>query len=234
MMKKWVIALWLFSQYLTVAAAFPQDSARVQNDSIHNARLDNQMVRVQRYAAERLADSLKRAELEARVAKLSRTGNLEKSVLESQLNALRQHDSLKTVRQKKEIDSLRRFVKGFPVIILQDTLFHIYVRQGSFTAQDRAEAISKRIGNLAERHDFSPDSIQLSQAEFSTDIVYGSNLLVSVSGQDALWQNMSRDQLAESFRGKITSAVRQYRDETGWQTLLREAILAMLVIAVVT
>lgn len=232
-MKKWGIALWILFQCLTASAAILQDSARVQKDSINNARLDNQLVRVQRYAAERLADSLKRAELEARVAQLSSTDNLKKAELQNQLNTLRQRDSLKVVRQKQEIDSLRRFVKGFPVVILQDTLFNIYVRQGSFTAQDRADAISKRIVNLAERYGFIPDSVLISPAEFSTDIVYGSTLLVSVSGQDALWQNMAQDQLAKNYRSKIIAAIQQYREETAWQTLLKEGLLALLVIAVV-
>ncbi len=218
---------------LFASAKIRQDSARVQKDSIHNARLDNQLVRVQRYAAERMADSLKRAELEARVAMLSSADNLKKEALQRELDALRQRDSLKVIRQKQEIDSLRRFVKGFPVVVLRDTLFYIYVRQGSFTAQDRAEAIRKRIMGLAERYDFVPDSLQTSPAEFSTDVVYGGTLLVSVSGQDALWQNMTADQLAGRYRSKIITAIRQYRDETAWQTLLREALLALLVIAVV-
>ncbi|WP_255563268.1 mechanosensitive ion channel family protein [Mucilaginibacter sp. 21P] len=210
-----------------------QDSLQQRKDSLDNARLDKQSARVKQFAAERLADSLKRVELEAKVAELSSTDNLKKAELQKQLEHIRQQDSVKRSRQKHEVDSLRRFIKGFPVMLMQDTLFKIYVRQGSFTAQDRAAAISARIKGLGERFNFNTDSLKLGPAELSTDIVYGNSLLISVSDQDALWLNTSREQLATRLRNVIADAVVRYQNETSWQNLVKEGLLAFLVIVVV-
>ena len=210
-----------------------KDSIIQQQDSIHNLKLDKQLIRVQQLAAERVADSLRRAELEVRVAQFSNADNVQKAALLDQLSKLRQRDSLRLLHQKHEVDSLRRFVKGFPVVLMQDTLFNIYVRQGSFTAQERAAAISARIKALGNRYNFTKDSVLLSQAELSTDIIYQNILLISVSDQDAIWKNTTREQLAENIKVSIVSAVVRYQQETGWQTLVKEGLLAVLVIGVV-
>jgi hypothetical protein len=55
----------------------------------------------------------------------------------------------KTLRlaQKKQIDLLRLTSKGYPVTGFNDT-FNIYSKLGSFSAKDRADAISFRIKKL--------------------------------------------------------------------------------------
>jgi len=232
-MRTWIILFVIFFCNAASPVYAQQDSTRQQEDSLHNASLDKQLVRVQLLANQRLADSLKRAELEARVTRLSSAENVKKSELLNELTALRKRDSLHLTRQKHEVDSLRHFVKGFPVILMQDTLFNIYVRQGSFTAQDRAAAISSRVKALGELYNFNKDSVLLSRAELSTDVIYQNTLLISVSDQDAMWQNTSREKLAEKFRSVISRAVDKYQKETSWQTLLKEGLLAFLVIGLV-
>lgn len=87
-------------------------------------------------SAERLADSLKHTDLEKQVAGLSVAESQKRLSLNKELNWLRENDSTLRVQQIHQIDSLRKFVKGFPVIFFRDTLFLIYTRQGSFLPKE--------------------------------------------------------------------------------------------------
>jgi small-conductance mechanosensitive channel len=207
-----------------------QDSSRLKKDSLLNVQLDQQQRRVRQLSAERLADSLKRAELEKQISSVD---NTQKVSLLKELDRLKQADSLRLAQQKHQVDSLRKFVKGFPVVPFRDTLFSLFTRQGSFPAKERAEIISNRIAKLAERFGFKIDSLKLAGSEETTDIVFKDQLLISISDQDALWQNTSRQQLAETIRVAIGKAVINHQAETRWQTLLQEGLSALLVIAIV-
>ncbi|QJD95416.1 mechanosensitive ion channel [Mucilaginibacter robiniae] len=220
--------------YLGFHPAFAQqDSVQHQTDSLLNVRLNNQSAKVQQLSAERLADSLKRADLENRISLLKSTEQIKRSVLLKELTGLKQGDSLRLIKQKHQIDSLKRFVSGFPVTPFQDSLFYIFTRQGSFTPKDRAEAIANRIRQLADDYAFRADSIKISASEQTMDILYKSNLLMSVSEQDALWQNTTKAGLAAQLKNTIGKAVTGYRLATSWSTLIKEGLLALLVLSVV-
>ncbi|WP_233268925.1 mechanosensitive ion channel domain-containing protein [Mucilaginibacter lacusdianchii] len=201
-------------------------------DSIRSEKLDSQTMYVRQLAAERLADSLRREELERRVQELRNDEYEKKQELISQLNKLKQQDSLRHMKQRRQIDSLRHFVKGIPVVFNRDTLFYLFTRQGSFTPVDRALAIGVRLQKLGDQLSFSADSMKLATAEQTTDIIYRDLLIMSVSEQDALWQNKTRDGYAAELKAIIVKAVRQYQKETNWQTWLKELLLALLVIGI--
>ena len=210
-----------------------QNSTQRKTDSLHNIVLDSQLIKIQKLSAERLSDSVKKAQLENQVAQLSNASNLKRLDLLKELDNIREKDSVRLARQKRHIDSLRRFVKGFPVIPFRDTLFSLYTRQGSFTAQERAEAIAARIEKLSSDPSFNADSLKLITSEITTDIVFKDKLLLSVSDPDALWQNTTRQLLAERYKTKIRADVIRHMQATRWQTLLKESLLALLVIVVV-
>lgn len=223
--------LLLLGALLTVVTATAQkDSSRIKKDSLLNVQLDQQQQRVRQLSAERLADSLKRIELEKQ---FNTVNNEQKAVLIKELNQLKQADSLRRAKQRHQVDSLRKFVKGFPVVPFRDTLFYLFTRQGSFTARERAEAISLRIAKLGDIFGFKPDSLKIASAEQTTDIVFQDQLLFSISDQDALWQNTTRVRLAKNIRMTIARSVVQHQEETKWQTLLKEALSALLVVVVV-
>lgn len=140
-MKPAILLLTILICFSYGQAFAQQDSARRKMDSLHNVALDSQLVRIQRLSAERMADSVKKMQLETQVARLSSADNLKRLDLLKELDRIKSKDSLRAAQQKHHIDSLRKFVKGFPVIPFRDTLFYLYVRQGSFTAQERAEAV---------------------------------------------------------------------------------------------
>lgn len=218
--------IFIFCAFQLAAAAQPQ----AKQDSTHLLRADSQLLVIQRLSAERSADSLQRTSLERQVAQLSSADNLKKAALVRQLDILRSRDSVKLAQQKRQVDSLRRFIKGYPVVLLDDTLFYIYARQGSFTAAERAVAVEDRLKKLTGKDNFNADKIAISNSEQNVDIVYQDQMLVSISVTDALWKNTDKQRLAEIYRSAIIKAVVHYRQETRWQTIAREAGLALTVI----
>lgn len=229
-MKKLYILLLLLTGIGLFAAHAQSGTSSAKADSLLKLKLRNQLNKVQQLSAERLADSLRRADLELRVAGLTTADRLKKAELLKELTTLKERDSLQRIKQKRQVDSLRKFVKGFAVAPFSDTLFYIYTRQGSFTAQERAAAISKRINLLSKNYSFKADSLKIIPSEQTVDLVFKNNLLISVSEQDALWQNTTKPKLAAKLKTVIVTAITQYRNDTSWQTLLKEVLLAALVI----
>lgn len=208
------------------------DSTGKQVDSFRNAALDQQSVELQRLRNAHLTDSVREQQLQLQLRTLQSNNNQKKDALVKELSALRSADSVRLSRQRRRVDSLRSIVKGFPVKPFLDTLFLIYSKQGSFTAGERADAVVTRIRKLHDDYRFSPDSLQIIPSENTTDVVYKGDLIIAVSEQDALWMNESREMLARQYKTAISKAVINYKQQTSWRTLLKEAGLALLVIGV--
>jgi small-conductance mechanosensitive channel len=136
-------------------------------------------------------------------------------------------------KKKIEIDKLRASVKGYAVAgFFKDTLFVIYNKLGSFSAKDRAAAVSSRIEKLADDFTFNKDSLQVVPSETTTDIIYRDNIIASVSENDAIWENTTKGKLALRYKGTIEKAVLKYKDETSFSTLAKEIGLALLVLLI--
>ena len=94
-------------------------------------------------------------------------------------------------------------------------------------------AINKRIKKLADNFRFTPDSIHLLHSETTTDLGFKDNIVISVSDNDALWNNTTRDELADNYRKTIGNEVLKYKQATTFKTLTKEIGLALLVIFIV-
>lgn len=209
-----------------------QDSVK-KTDTVANRKLIDGLNKVTQLSAERLSDSLKRSDLQQEVKGLSENDNARRSELLKELELLKKRDSIHKLRQIQQVDSLRKFVKGAPVVFHRDTLFNIYTRQGSFSASDRAEAVARRLTRLTDDPGFDTDSIKVVSAEQTTDLIFKNTLLMSVSDEDALWKETSREKLAEDIKTQLITAVNKYKEATSWQMLLKEILLTLLVIGVV-
>lgn len=183
---------------------------------------------------QRLNDSIVKAALEEQLKSLKTTDNLKKEELQQQLEALNQKDAKRILAKKAQIDSLRHTVKSFPVLgLFNDTLFSIYSKLGSFSAKARAAAITERINNLAHNFSFKNDTLQLLKTESTVDIVSGEEIIMSISEDDALWNNLPAQQLAEQLKATISTEIKHYKKETSLITLAEEVALAFLVLLVV-
>ena len=95
-------------------------------------------------------------------------------------------------------DLLNASAKSYPVNgFFNDTLFLIYNKLGSFTAHDRALAISERINTLKNDYSFTNKSLMVVESETTFDIVNGETVILSVSENDAIWNNTTKKDLAK-------------------------------------
>ena len=105
------------------------------------------------------------------------------------------NDSLRLARRKSRIDSLRSFTLGAPLIIQGDTLFLLYYRRGGILPEARVADIREKIMDIGTSMTLFTDSIYIFEGEFTTDIMAGDILVMSVTDNDGLWQNQTRQEL---------------------------------------
>ncbi len=179
---------------------------------------------------ERSTDSIRKSELEAMLFSVKASETEKKKELQSQLIQLKKEIQAKKV----SFDSIRLKVKSYPVYgFFNDTLFLIYSKLGSFSPQDRADAIGKRIKNIADVYSFKKDSLKISDAETTVDVLFGETIIVSVSENDAIWNATSKHELAKKYKAIIGEAVVRYQSEISDTTLAKEIGLALFALLVV-
>lgn len=230
-LTKYVLVLPLFFLFSTVKA---QDSippvALVNQDSI---RLEQYNAKIQLIEKQRVADSVKKAELLAEIQSLKTTDNLKKETLQAQLDAISSQETERLASKKREVEALRATNKGVPVMgFFKDTLFTVYSRLGSFSPKERAKAVSERIQSLAGLRDFSTDSLVVESEYNILNLVYSDQIVTSISEEDALWSKMNAADLSIKYQKTISEAILNYQNETNIITLLKEFGLALLVLII--
>ncbi len=222
--------------FLAQTAFTQTDSTQIDTDSLNNDSLNAALLeefndKLAQIEQQRRQDSLERVELEAQLNALKTTDNLKKEELEQKLRDLEQKETQRLAEKKAQIDSLKQSVFGFPVLgFFHDTLFVIYNRLGSFSAKERAAAISNRIEYLGNVIRFHTDSLQIVEEENSYNINFHNDVIVSISENDALWNNATISELANDYKQIIGNEVMRYQSETSISKLAKKIALAILVI----
>ncbi|WP_166926023.1 mechanosensitive ion channel family protein [Flavobacterium poyangense] len=117
------------------------------------------------------------------------------------------------IAQKKEqqepikaIDSVK--LKGYPVSPFKDTLFYVYNKVGSFSAENRANAITEKIKKLYEEAFFEADSIRIVPSDITQDIMYkGDIVIMSILDIDAKVEKQSTAYIAKRNLSLIKKAI---------------------------
>ncbi|SRX55521.1 Mechanosensitive channel MscK [Aequorivita sp. CIP111184] len=231
-LKKSLVILIIF---FSITFCFSQqDTISIKKDSVNIALLENYNTRLSEIERQRVADSVRKSELEAQLDALKTTDNLKKEELQAQLIALNEKEVKRLADKKAKIDSLKNTTKGFPVSgFFNDTLFVLYTKLGSFSPKERADIISSRIKKLSDNFKFGPNSLKIEDAETSVDIVLEERIIMSVTENDALWNDISKKELAETYKEKITEAVLKYKNATSFSTLAKQIGLALLVLIII-
>lgn len=233
-MKNYISALLIvFFVFHALSLVAQKDSTGKVNDSLNSVILKEYNEKLAKIEQQRIADSVTKAKLEEQLNSLKTTDNLKKEELQNQIQLLNDKEVKRLAAKKAQIDSLRSSAKSFPVTgFFNDTLFLIYGKLGSFSAKDRAEAISTRIKKLADDSFFSPDSLKIADAETTVDLVFGESIIMSVSETDAIWNNTTNTELALEYRKIIIDSVSRYNSETSLAVLTKEIALAALVLVI--
>lgn len=141
-------------------------------------------------------------------------------------------DSLKQVAQLRRIDSLRNFTKGIPVIVEKDTLFTLFAKRGGHSPTNRASSIAEIVSRLGKQFSVQPDSVYLESTDISTELMYKNEVIASVTDQDALWENLNREQLAQKWRTAIVHELYKLQEEHGLMQFIKQGSLFAFVIII--
>ena len=163
------------------------------------------------------------------------TDSKRRKQLEDSLHQLAIKDSVRQAEQLEQILKLKQHDKGYPVTLLNDTLFYVYTRIGSFSAAERANAISERINKLYDDAFFKADSLKIVQNESTNDIVYNNdNIIMSVAPLDALWFNEPPGKLTTNYLNVIKREVLKAKEENSLFNWLKRLGFICLLIAGIT
>ncbi|HQA73678.1 MAG: mechanosensitive ion channel family protein [Flavobacterium sp.] len=233
-MKKIFLPLFLLIIY-SISFGQVKDSIpqKKKIDSVNTVLLNQYNQKLIELKEEQSKDSLKKVALENELKGLKNTDNLKKEELLSELNRLKDSENNRLELKKARIDSLKATATGFPVKgFFNDSLFVIYSKIGSFSAKERADAISKRIAELKDNVVFDKKSLSIDATESNIDIVFKDKTIISITENDAIWNGTTKQKLAEEYKKIITNSVLKYKSETSFGTLLKEIGLALLVILI--
>ncbi len=140
-------------------------------------------------------------------------------------------DSLTHSRRRQMVDSLRSVTTGAPLVVAGDTLLYLFSRRGGLTADVRVAAAAEKIDALGRRLTFHPDSICVFEGEFTSDIMAGSEVLLSITDMDALWQDRHRAALAAEYADLIEAKVHAMQQDYGLRQRLWDLLMACCLVA---
>lgn len=176
-----------------------------------------------------IPDSLKIIEMEKELeeARLNEM-NLRLEMEAIKMEAIIQ-DSVKRQEQRDRIDSLRNITKGYPIVVEHDTLFYLYAKRGGLHPEVRAKNISDAILSLGQRFMVKPDSIYFESTDITTDIMYENEVIASFTDQDALWENTTRDELADDIKTIVSNKIKELQEQYGLQQFIKRVALFILI-----
>lgn len=214
-----LIASPLQSQIIETAKSFlenekkPDETATSERDSLYKQ------------------DSLKLIEYNRQIQEMKMNEIILRNELEKTRKGNKIMDSMRLVRQKERIDSLRKVVRGVPVVVEEDTLFLVFAKRGGVSPEHRAENIQAAINKIGRKFNVKPDSVYLFKSEIATDIMYQDIVIVSVTAMDGLWENSTGEELAAKYKPAIIESIKKVKHKHG-ALMLTLRIVALLVLLV--
>ena len=217
---------------LFCSASYAQtDSIYKINDSINASAWGDYDKKIAEIEQQRIADSIKKAELESQLKLLKTTDNLQKEELIQKLKTIEENENQRIADKKRRIDELRNTAIGYPVIgVSGDTLFLVYSKIGASTPKERAANITRKIKKLYQDDFIKIDSISIVKSENTFDIVYGEIIIMSISENDALWYGKSMPELADDLSVVIRNSIIAEKKENSILKLVLRIGLVILVI----
>lgn len=179
----------------------------------------------------RIQDSIKMQEMMLQIQEMKLNEILLRTELDEATSGITQ-DSIRKAEQRRRIDSLRTLTPGVPVIVDTDTLFLLYTKKGALTPHQRAETVKKTILDIGKNYSFGMDSIYVEESEIFSDIMYGDKVIMSVTDHDALWQNSSRQELAQQYIPPISDKIEKLKKEHSILQVAKRIGLFLLVIVI--
>lgn len=207
-----------------------KDSSAAQTDSLNDSKFQDL---IKESNEMRILDSLQKVELQKKIDQLRETNSFEKRRLEFELSQLASKDSLRRVVEKRQIDSLKKTLVGYPVVPFADTLLTIYIKSGSSTPKERAANFARKVQALYKDDFLDVDSILLDESDYTVDIVVGDVIITSISDMDAQWEGRSKLEIAKDYQKRIKEAIIKEREERSFMKMLSRTGLVLLITSLI-
>lgn len=178
----------------------------------------------------RRVDSLQKVSLEEQLTNLKASDEIKRVAIEQQLGLLRANETKYEEARLARLDSLRQNAVGYPVMgLVNDTVFMLYMRVGSYGPKQRAKVIHERLRLLYEEGISNSDTLKvvLSEEDYA-DVVFKDHIMMTVTQNEALWHNTTVEELAEEYSDALTEAVHRANDEFSTTQLLKRIGLLIL------
>lgn len=141
-------------------------------------------------------------------------------------------DSIRRHRQKLRIDSLRRTTKGSPVMVDGDTLFYIYTNKGGLSPFQRAQRAGELIEEIGKKINLDTERVYIENTDIFSDVMYDTEVLVSVTDADAMWEGVSRDSLVANRKQIVLDKFDRMKKKYGLWRMVESVAYCLLVIVV--
>ena len=195
-----------------------RDSMGVASDSMTVDDTDSSLVAQLQQSLEETKQSEAKLQQSLEEAKLNEA-NLRLEFEQFKLSILAS-DSIKRTKQRRFIDSLRRTTQGSPVMVDGDTLFQLYTKKGGQSALQRAQETSELMELIGKKINLDPNRVYIENTDIFSDIMYDTEVLVSFTDADAMWEGMSRDSLVASCKQIVVNKFKQMKRQYGiWRTV---------------
>lgn len=99
---------------------------------------------------------------------------------------------------------------------------------GSFSTEERADAVSQKILKVAQDYKYDPENLTVVETENSSNIVINDIILLTIDNRDAALEETSRQKLAQTELIRIKRAIKTYRKEHRPKIIIRGLIFTIL------
>lgn len=230
-MKYIILYITICCSLICSTTIWGQSNTTEPSNSIIDSNLHQLEVQLKESELQRVRDSFRNAILilELQNAK----GIKDDKEIKSQINKIKEEDSLQIVAQKTAIQELKKTTKGSPVMLFNDTIFTVFASMGSFGPNQRANEAQQRILALFKDTDYSPDSLTYNEVYGLTNIIYNKEIIYAIGGNDALWEDTTAKALAEQIIANINLKVDKNKKLYSWQNVAIRWTKALLVVSVI-
>lgn len=228
---KYILFIILFSSSQSLLFSTEQTKEKEIKDKI-----DSSAIFADEPESSKVSDSLLIEELRYKIKELE----LENIVFESEKELKGKQDSIKKAVQMARIDSLREVTEGSPIVLEGDTIIKLYNKRGGVTPSERAKNATKIILTSSKKITLKPNEVHILEDDYTTDIMLGDKVVMSLIDQDGLWNNKSRQELAEEYAKIIQDKVDYLHNEYGLKAKIKGVaififiILAQIILIILT
>ncbi len=136
--------------------------------------------------------------------------------------------TIATVTIAQDVAPSSNAIDGTPVLLSGEELFVIQARVGSFSAAERAQAVTQRIEAFANDGAIPVEALKVEDQEYATSIAADDKLLFTITEADAKAAGKARSQLAREYTSHLQTVIQQYRQERSSKSILFGVLYTVL------